>query len=57
MPDCTSLLLPEGEGPFSRTQEYDDSYWSDVENLKQFVQQQLASFDFSTHRLCFHAWW
>ncbi|EMD0711441.1 DUF905 family protein [Salmonella enterica] len=20
MPDCTSLLLPEGEGPFSRTQ-------------------------------------
>ncbi|OSJ53911.1 hypothetical protein K794_22933, partial [Salmonella enterica subsp. enterica serovar Newport str. SHSN004] len=50
-------LFPTTEGFFFGSQDYDDGYWSDVDNLKQFVQQQLASFDFGAHRLCFHAWW
>ncbi|EDC5361517.1 hypothetical protein GZB42_001618 [Salmonella enterica] len=56
-PENCHDLFPTTEGFFFGSQDYNDDYWSDVENLKQFVQQQLASFDFDAHRLCFHAWW
>lgn len=49
--------FPTTEGFLFGSQDYDDDYWSDVEDLKQFVQQQLTSFDFGASRLCFHAWW
>ncbi|EBR3856260.1 hypothetical protein DNY36_27485, partial [Salmonella enterica subsp. diarizonae] len=56
-PENCNDLFPTTEGFFFGSQEYNDDYWSDVDSLKQFVQQQLASFDFDAHRLCFHAWW
>ncbi|EDR6206953.1 hypothetical protein BEL53_000880 [Salmonella enterica subsp. enterica serovar Bonariensis] len=56
-PENCNDLFPTTEGFFFGSQEYNDDYWSDVASLKQFVQQQLASFDFDAHRLCFHAWW
>ncbi|HAK5377245.1 TPA: hypothetical protein H1V70_004672 [Salmonella enterica] len=56
-PDNCHDLFPTTEGFFFGSQDYDNNYWSDVADLKLFVRQQLASFDFSTHRLYFHAWW
>lgn len=56
-PDNCSTTFPTEDGFYFGSQEYNADYWLEVNDLKQFIQTQLASFDFNHHQLCFHAWW
>lgn len=56
-PESSAEIFPTAAGFFFGSQVYDESYWSEVEDLKTFVAELLDTFDFEHSTLCFHAWW
>lgn len=55
--DNCMTIFPTSEGFFFGSTEYDQYYWSDVEEVKSWVSSTLKSFDFDNHDLFFWAWW
>lgn len=45
------------EGFFFGSQEYDEGYWYDVGELKEFVEDLIKNYDFYNNRLIFCVWW
>ena len=52
-----SEIMPTMEGFFFGSQEYDDFYWRDVDELRELTEQLIENHDFDNNRLTFCAWW
>lgn len=50
-------LFPTQEGFFYGSTDYDEHYWEDVADVKTWVDETLAHFDFEEEILFFSAWW
>ncbi|AOM42863.1 hypothetical protein [Xenorhabdus hominickii] len=50
-------LFPSRRGFFFGSDEYDECYWLDVEDVKNWVKGMLNDFDFESQNLYFWAWW
>ncbi|CCW29055.1 hypothetical protein ABLA30_08915 [Xenorhabdus nematophila] len=55
--DNCNKLFPTSDGFYFGSTEYDEYYWSDVEEIKDWVNNVLKSFDFNHYKLFFWAWW
>ncbi|EBV7459757.1 hypothetical protein ACSDUA_003042 [Escherichia coli] len=56
-PENCREFFPTTEGFFFGSQEYDQYYWKDVEDVKSWVRSTLDSFDFERKILLLWAWW
>ncbi|HBE7366379.1 hypothetical protein LL061_23690 [Escherichia coli] len=52
-----SEIMPTMEGFFFGSQEYDECYWSDVDELRELTEELIKNHDFDNNRLTFCAWW
>lgn len=50
-------VLPTTSGFFFGNTEYNEYYWQDVEELKEWVDKTLNEFDFEKNKLVFLPWW
>lgn len=50
-------LFPTQEGFFYGSTEYDECYWDDVQDVKEWVDKTLVEFNFEGDILFFSAWW
>ncbi|CDL80393.1 hypothetical protein [Xenorhabdus cabanillasii] len=55
--DNCPKLFPTADGFYFGSTEYDEDYWSEVEEVKAWVSSVLKSFDFDNYKLFFWAWW
>lgn len=55
--DNCQELFPTQEGFFYGSTEYDEHYWNDVQEVKAWVDETLANFEFEEEMLLFSAWW
>lgn len=50
-------ILPTTEGFFFGNTDYNEYYWQDVDELKEWVDKTLNEFDFEKNKLVFVPWW
>lgn len=50
-------VFPVTDGFFFGSQDYNEWYWRDVEDVKAWVSRTLETFDFERRTLVLWAWW